>query len=363
MEPSSSSRSRNLWSAEEDGILRGLVEAYEKDKVDWRVIASYLPGRNNKDCRKRWHYRVSASMNLGPWSQAEDELLKLGIQRYGTHWSRVAQVVGTRNGDQCFKRWNDVLDPAIDRSPWTREEDRLLLLAINKYGRAWKQIVDAYFPGRTGLDAKNRHRQLTRKRKREEKGDNNAKSQEASLSIPPVLPKAQAQAQAQAQLPETPNNLPTSKLSSAVSPVGMSANTANWLSPRSQQPEERPLSVPPYFDWNLSMDTMLSPALPTTPYSTCSNSSISNAGGSLSELDEYFTQQLATSHVDHSHGLVAGIANYPYSGPTPDGNITDVRYPHYMAEHAVLDMRSNPTPIRPMSAHQPFWGPGWDVTT
>ncbi|GAM40805.1 DNA-binding protein [Talaromyces pinophilus] len=150
-------RSRNLWSVEEDTTLRRLVESCEKGKVDWRVIASYLPGRNNKDCRKRWHYRVSATMNLGPWAQSEDELLKMGIHRHGTHWSRVAQVVGTRNGDQCFKRWNDVLDPAIDRSPWTRDEDRILLLAIGEYGRAWKMIVDTYFPGRTGLDAKNRH--------------------------------------------------------------------------------------------------------------------------------------------------------------------------------------------------------------
>lgn len=102
-EASTAGRSRNLWSAEEDNLLRRLVESHgteprrsfelrmllltvraEKDKVDWRVIASFLPGRNNKDCRKRWHYRVSASMNLGPWSQAEDELLKVGIQRYGT---------------------------------------------------------------------------------------------------------------------------------------------------------------------------------------------------------------------------------------------------------------------------------------
>jgi hypothetical protein len=59
--------------------------------------------------------------------------------------------------EECFKRWNDVLDPAIDRSPWTREADRILLLAIGEYGRAWKMIVDTYFPGRTGLDAKNRY--------------------------------------------------------------------------------------------------------------------------------------------------------------------------------------------------------------
>lgn len=66
-----------------------LLEVYslsstENDKVDWRLVASYLPGRNNKDCRKRWHYRVSASMNLGAWSSTEDELLKTGIHRYGT---------------------------------------------------------------------------------------------------------------------------------------------------------------------------------------------------------------------------------------------------------------------------------------
>lgn len=56
----------------------------EKDKVDWRRIASFLPGRNNKDCRKRWHYRVSATMNLGPWSPSEDDLLRIGIGRHGT---------------------------------------------------------------------------------------------------------------------------------------------------------------------------------------------------------------------------------------------------------------------------------------
>lgn len=37
----------------------------------------------------------------------------------------------------------------------------MLLIAIGKYGRAWKQIVDTCFPGRTGLDAKNRYFLLT----------------------------------------------------------------------------------------------------------------------------------------------------------------------------------------------------------
>lgn len=69
----------------------------------------------------------------------------------------LSSLNSTDMSEECFKRWNDVLDPAIDRSPWTREEDRILLIAIGEYGRAWKMIVDTYFPGRTGLDAKNRY--------------------------------------------------------------------------------------------------------------------------------------------------------------------------------------------------------------
>lgn len=54
---------------------------------------------------------------------------------HGTRWSKIAQVVGTRNGDQCWKRWYDCLDPQIDKSPWTPEEvsGRYLLSTHSSY--------------------------------------------------------------------------------------------------------------------------------------------------------------------------------------------------------------------------------------
>ncbi|CRG88765.1 Myb-related protein A [Talaromyces islandicus] len=354
MEASTVGRSRNLWSAEEDNLLRGLVESREKDKVDWRLIASFLPGRNNKDCRKRWHYRVSASMNLGPWSQAEDELLRVGIQRYGTHWSRVAQVVGTRNGDQCFKRWNDVLDPGINRSPWTQDEDRMLLVAIGKYGRSWKQIVDTYFPGRTGLDAKNRHRQLTRKRKREEKaGSDERDSETPARSVASVSPNRQQQAQ---------GYISTPKYNPAASAMRLNIQKTNsLLAPRSSpHSDERFVSALSGSDWNLTPDALL----PTTPYSSCSNSSFSNAGGSMSELDEYFSQHLtAASHGEQGSELLAPVSDaslnssYPFFMPMPDGNTPGIQHnPNYMD---VADT----VPIRPMSSPpMSYWNPGWNVT-
>src|SRR5690349_24982999 len=52
----------------------------------------------------------------------EDEKLREAVEVYGARWSKIAEAVGTRNGDQCWKRWYDCLDPRIDKSPWTAEE-------------------------------------------------------------------------------------------------------------------------------------------------------------------------------------------------------------------------------------------------
>jgi hypothetical protein len=52
----------------------------------------------------------------------EDEKLRQAVEHYGARWSKIAEVVGTRNGDQCWKRWYDCLDPRIDKSPWSAEE-------------------------------------------------------------------------------------------------------------------------------------------------------------------------------------------------------------------------------------------------
>lgn len=61
----------------------------------------------------------------------EDEKLREAVELYGARWSKVAEAVGTRNGDQCWKRWYDCLDPRIDKSPWTAEEVRLFGVSIH----------------------------------------------------------------------------------------------------------------------------------------------------------------------------------------------------------------------------------------
>jgi hypothetical protein len=50
---------------------------------DWTVIANKIPGRTNKDCRKRWHNVLSGGFNKGYWTEEEDELLTLAVQTHG----------------------------------------------------------------------------------------------------------------------------------------------------------------------------------------------------------------------------------------------------------------------------------------
>ncbi|RDW68753.1 uncharacterized protein DSM5745_08513 [Aspergillus mulundensis] len=163
-------RPRRNWTPEEDVILKREVRRVqaEGDNISWHDIAAFLPGRTNKDCRKRWYGTAAAKVKKGPWTESEDERLRRAIERHGTKWAVVASVVGTRLPDQCSKRWSHAINPDINHSPWTPQEDELLMQYVNKHGHYWQQIVSLYFPGRTSLAAKNRYHILQRRLKSEE---------------------------------------------------------------------------------------------------------------------------------------------------------------------------------------------------
>ncbi|KAL2799526.1 hypothetical protein BJX66DRAFT_241998 [Aspergillus keveii] len=162
-------KARNLWAEQEDHVLRrevvkqGSTASRLGKPIDWRAIADKLPGRSNKDCRKRW-IKLDSKINKGLWSEEENKRLHEAVAKYSTVWTDVAQVVGTRQPDQCAKRWQHFLNPGLNRSEWTPEEDEVLLAEVEKRGRNWKQIVDEALHRRSANDAKNRFTILQRMR-------------------------------------------------------------------------------------------------------------------------------------------------------------------------------------------------------
>ncbi|KAF4596112.1 hypothetical protein EYR40_008203 [Pleurotus pulmonarius] len=183
-------RERRSWTEEEDDLLRNAVKKEDPDgnpPSKWHQIAKHVPNRTNKDCRKRWFAKMASIVSKGGWSTDEDERLIEAVRKHGTsRWSLVAAMVQTRNNDQCAKRWSDTLNPDIDRTVWSPEEDAQLLDAVQTMGKSWTKIVKTYFPGRTGLSAKNRYSRIMRISADSSKG---IRSRRRSLSSAPYHPR------------------------------------------------------------------------------------------------------------------------------------------------------------------------------
>ncbi|KAK3361476.1 Homeodomain-like protein, partial [Lasiosphaeria ovina] len=105
-------------------------------------------------------------VKTGSWSSAEDERLRKAVSEAGTRWVAVASAVATRNAEQCAKRWNDKLNPELDHSPWSADEDKLLLTLVAAGGHNWKLMSKDFLPARAPLAIKNRHSLLVRRQKR-----------------------------------------------------------------------------------------------------------------------------------------------------------------------------------------------------
>lgn len=106
---------------------------------------------------------MAEGLKKGQWSKSEDDHLTHGVKRYGYQWTKVATCVASRSADQCAKRWQQSLDPRLDRSEWRDDEDRALLTAVESLGRHWKDIQETYLPHRSKNCVKNRYSVLTRR--------------------------------------------------------------------------------------------------------------------------------------------------------------------------------------------------------
>jgi hypothetical protein len=142
------------WSMQEDEKLRaGVAQIGEKN---WRRIASdFCPTRSHSQCLHRWQKISKPGLVKGNWTPEEDsiviECIKAGIAK----WSAIASRLPGRFGKQCRERWHNHLDPNVKQTPWTTEEDALLVNAHAELGDQWIHIQKR-IPGRSDNSIKSR---------------------------------------------------------------------------------------------------------------------------------------------------------------------------------------------------------------
>lgn len=72
----------------------------------------------------------------------------LFVQDECVKWSDVsAKLIGLRTGKQCRERWFNHLHPSLKKSPWTEEEDQILIDSQQMLGNTWTKISQN-LPGR-----------------------------------------------------------------------------------------------------------------------------------------------------------------------------------------------------------------------
>ncbi|KAI0724224.1 hypothetical protein C8T65DRAFT_637 [Cerioporus squamosus] len=149
------------WTTEEDNLLIQAV-AIHGENDNWKAVASLVPGRTNKACRKRWLHSLSPNVKKTAWTPEEDQLLLSLYATHGTKWSVIARCIPGRTDDACSKRYREALDPSLKRDDWTYDEDGKLLEVYARLGGKWGLIGQEL--NRSGLGCRNRWRMLERKR-------------------------------------------------------------------------------------------------------------------------------------------------------------------------------------------------------
>ena len=114
-----------------------------------------------------------------PFSGEDDIKLVMLVRIYGTNnWKRIANEFKNRNPRQCKDRWEYFICPSMNKNPWTKEEEDILVQKYQEYGSRWK-VIAKFLPNRTHINVRNKMNKILR---HEEKSSKQSPEQETKCS-------------------------------------------------------------------------------------------------------------------------------------------------------------------------------------
>ncbi|CAD8169327.1 unnamed protein product [Paramecium octaurelia] len=173
--------SRN-WTDEEWKILLWVTQQYsqlhskssdEFQGQDWINISEIIAFKDSLNCQFKWFSHLRVVPTNKNWLPEEDKLLyKIMTKEPNIKWFEVqyemfiqSQGVYFRKAKQYRERWNNYLNPQVNRGIWTEFDDYNLLQITLVEGLRWSNISKK-LKNRTENQVKNRFKSLINKEKK-----------------------------------------------------------------------------------------------------------------------------------------------------------------------------------------------------
>jgi hypothetical protein len=143
--------------------LRKIVS--QSEFLSWDVIGGTL-GVSAEEAHTRFlqlNRMNEHQIKFVPWTKKEDAILTREVKEMnGRKWNQLCLMLPGRTGKQCRERWNYQLTPSINKESWTEDELEQMVKLYFKFGTSWRKFTE-YLPGRNTLQIKNKYNSFVKR--------------------------------------------------------------------------------------------------------------------------------------------------------------------------------------------------------